>query len=368
MTATLTDTPSTAPAAPSRPKPYAHVVPADFDVEAFGVELDAVRRDITADLGPADEEYIRTLIADQQRLERIGRTLIAFGIFPPFWLAGVAALGLAKILENMEIGHNIMHGQWDWLSDPDLDGATYDWDTVAPGDQWRHSHNEVHHTWTNVLGMDRDIGYGTLRMAPEQQWRPRHLANPFAFVALASLFQWGVGVHDLEMLEEHSVSQAEHDAKVRQVKAKIRKQVTKDYVRYPLLAGPFAPIVFAGNVAANFIRNVWAFAIIFCGHFPDGTAIFTPDDIVDETRAEFSLRQILGSANIAGGPLMHLLSGNLSHQIEHHLFPDLPSNRYAEAAERVRAICDRHGVPYNERGFWAQFGSVVRKALRLTLP
>ena len=69
--------------------------------------------------------------------------------------------------------------------------------------------------------------------------------------------------------------------------------------------------------------------VIFCGHFPDGAEKFTPDVLEHETRAEWYLRQMLGAANFKAGPLLAFSSGNLCYQIEHHLFPDLPSNRYA---------------------------------------
>ena len=99
----------------------------------------------------------------------------------------------------MEIGHNVMHGQYDWMKDPGLDSKRFEWDTACPGDQWRYSHNYMHHTHTNVLGKDRDIGYGVLRMSEDQPWRPRDLGNPIYATLLMLLFQWGVAVHDLEV-------------------------------------------------------------------------------------------------------------------------------------------------------------------------
>jgi fatty acid desaturase len=77
---------------------------------------------------------------------------------------------------------------------------------------------------------------------------------------------------------------------------------------------------------------------------------------------------MLGSANLSGSRLFHILSGNLSHQIEHHLFPDIPAHRYAEIAVEVREICERYGLPYNTGPLRKQFGSVVRKIVRLALP
>src|SRR6476659_5395101 len=169
--------------------------------EAFGRELDALKERVIADLGERDTTYIRRIIKAQRALEVGGRALLFGGIVPPFWLAGTAMLGLSKILENMEIGHNVMHGQYDWTRDPTLDSHRYEWDIVCTGDDWRHSHNFEHHTFTNILGKDRDIGYAWLRVCPEQAWRPAHLAQPLVALGLAFAFEWGVGAHDLRVDE-----------------------------------------------------------------------------------------------------------------------------------------------------------------------
>jgi len=95
---------------------------------------------------------------------------------------------------------------------------------------------------------------------------------------------------------------------------------------------------------------------------------FSEEEVADETRGGWYLRQMLGSANLEGGRLFHILSGNLSHQIEHHLFPDIPAHRYAEIAVEVRDICRRYGLPYNTGPLRKQFGSVVKKIVRLALP
>jgi len=63
-----------------------------------------------------------------------------------------------------------------------------------------------------------------------------------------------------------------------------------------------------------------------------------------------------------------VMTGNLSHQIEHHLFPDLPARRYPEIAGEVREICERYGLPYNTGPLRKQLGSAARKIVRLALP
>ena len=322
------------------------------------------------DLGGRDVAHIRKAIRAMRYLEASGRMLLHFGIDPLTFVAGSAALGVSKILENMEVGHNVLHGQYDWTRDPALDSRTYEWDTSCTSDDWRHSHNYEHHTFTNVLGRDRDVGYGFLRVSEDQPWNLTHLVQPFSAIALALLFQYGIGAHDLRIPEtitgEQSV--AELRERARPFLRKTAWQLAKDYLLYPALALGNAPRVAFGNLLANLMRNVWSFAIIFCGHFPDGVQVFREEEIANEGRGGWYLRQLNGSANIEGGALFHVMSGHLSHQIEHHLFPDLPAARYPELAPRVREICAKYGQSYNTGSFGAQLGSVARRIVRNALP
>jgi linoleoyl-CoA desaturase len=341
------------------------------DVEAFGRDMDAIRQEVLDDLGQRDVDYIRDIIRKQRGLEITGRALLFAGILPPAWLAGTACLSLSKILDNMEIGHNIMHGQYDWTGDPALASENFDWDNTSPASQWKHSHNYLHHTHTNIVGKDRDVGYGILRMSEEQRWNPYYLGNPLYAFLLAALFQWGVAVHDLEVDrigKPGDMGAKERKRRALEIADKAKGQVTKDYVLFPLLAGPFAPLVLSGNLASNLARNFWSFTIIFCGHFPDGVEQFSEAETQNETRGQWYVRQLLGSANIRGSKLFHILSGNLSHQIEHHLFPDLPAHRYAEIAPKVRAACERYGLPYNTGSLSRQFGTTVKRIFKLALP
>jgi fatty acid desaturase len=340
------------------------------DVEEFGRELDKIRDEVIGSLGEADAKYIRGVIATQRRLELAGRALLFASWLPPAWVAGTAALATAKILENMEIGHNVLHGQWDWMRDPKIHSTTWEWDIASPADQWKHSHNFIHHTWTNVLGRDRDIGYSAMRVSPEQRWHPIYLAQPLYNVLLALFFEYGIAVFDVELerIPAGEKSLKEALSQLRAIAGKVRRQVIKDYVAFPLVAGPCFLPVLLGDLTANLVRNVWAHTIIFCGHFPEGAEVFTEDQLEDETRGDWYVRQLLGSCNIDGGRLLHLMSGNLSHQIEHHLFPDLPSNRYAEIAPRIRALCERFGLPYTSGSLARQTGSVWKRIVRLALP
>ncbi|APE33637.1 acyl-CoA desaturase [Nocardia mangyaensis] len=339
-------------------------------VEEFGQALDALRARIDADLGERDRDYIYKIIKTQRGLEIAGRGLMYLGFLPPFWLAGVAALGVSKILDNMEIGHNVMHGQYDWMRERGINSREFDWDTVCPADQWKHSHNYMHHTYTNIHDMDRDIGYGILRIDEGQKWNPYYLGNPVYAFLLMVLFEWGVMMHDLEADNIIKGKRKWSDLKplLKGQARKAGKQVLKDYVVFPALTGPLFVHTLAGNAAANVVRNLWTFSIIFCGHFPAGVQTFTKEETEVETRGEWYVRQMLGSANITGSRLFHIMSGNLSHQIEHHLFPDLPANRYPEMAPEVKALAEKYGLPYNTGRFSKQIGSVWAKIFALALP
>jgi NADPH-dependent stearoyl-CoA 9-desaturase len=333
-----------------------------MNFEEFGRELDELYARTKADLGQRDVQYIRRVIRWQRGFEIAGRALL-FVPTPATWALGTASLATSKIIENMEVGHNVMHGQYDFANDPKLSGATYEWDNVCPSDQWRHSHNVQHHTFTNVREVDHDLGYRMLRVEDRQPWRWWTTFQPLYAGALALFFQWGVATHDIG--PENFLHERE---KWRGIGRKAGRQLLKDYVLFPLLAGPNALAVIAGNAIANLARNVWSFSVIFCGHFPDGTVTFPADVLENESRGAWYYRQILGSANFDGGWLMHFMSGHLSHQIEHHLFPDIPAHRYPEMAREVKAICERHGVAYNTGSFAKQIWSVVKKIFRLALP
>jgi fatty acid desaturase len=228
----------------------------------------------------------------------------------------------------------------------------------------------MHHTHTNIVGKDRDIGYGILRMSEEERWHPYYLGNPLYAALLAIFFQYGVALHDLEAerLAAGETNLAEKRGMLGDIWRKVRGQTLKDYVLFPLLSGPSLPFVLAGDATANLARNLWSFTIIFCGHFPDGTQQFTEEEAENETRGEWYYRQLLGSANLTGSKLFHILAGNLSFQIEHHLFPDLPAHRYAEISTEVSEITERYRIPYNTGPLHRQFGSVVRKIGKLALP
>ena len=345
------------------------------ELDEIGREFDNLHDEIFGDLGDRDATYIRSMITLHRRLAALSRLVLIGAKYRPLWLLGTAGLSFAKILENMEIGHNVMHGQWDWMNDPNIHSSTWDWDTASPAAAWKHSHNYVHHTFTNIIGKDKDVGYEILRIDARQPWKPSYLFQPIYNILLASFFEWGVAIHDLDFPKIHTGEKSKNQVwdELKAIGRKARRQIMKDYVAYPALSAPLfgkdgVRKAFWANFTANIVRNLWSNAIIFCGHFPDQTYMFTEDEVKDESRGAWYVRQMIGAANIDGGPFFHVLSGNLSYQVEHHLYPDMPSSRYREIAPRVKEICERYGLPYNTGPFRKQWGTVQRSILRLAFP
>ena len=345
---------------------YAHLTESELD--AFAAALDDIRRDVEVSRGSSDRAYVRRTIAFQRALEVASRLVIACTRRRPGWWLGTIGLAAAKSIENMELAHNIGHGQWDWMNDPEIHSTTWEWDMAGLSSQWRYSHNYRHHVNTNVVGVDDDLGYGVLRVTRDQKWKPENLAQPLRSLLLAITFEWGIALHDLYSEQERADSDLPKSVASRALLRKIGRQTGKDYVLYPALSLRRWRRTLGANITANVLRNVWAYVVISCGHFADGAEKFEPETLENETKPEWYLRQMLGSANFDAGPVMAFMSGNLCYQIEHHLFPDLPSNRYAEIAVRVRQLCATYDLPYTTGHLVRQYLMTVRTVFTLAVP
>ncbi|MFC9787737.1 fatty acid desaturase family protein [Rhodococcus sp. NPDC127528] len=349
-------------------KEFSHL--SQSDIDTLGRELDEIRRDVEESLGARDARYVRGVIRLQRALEFGGRLTLFGSKYRPAWLAGTAMLALSKCIENMELGHNVVHGQWDWMNDPEIHSTTWEWDMTGPSAQWKRAHNYSHHTYTNIVGMDQDVQFGIIRMTRDVPWRPINLLQPVANLVLAAGFEWGIALHDWKITQDAARERGDDQlAEVnRDFARKIARQVIKDYVLFPALTGPAWRSTLTANATANLARNLWAYTVIFCGHFPDGAEKFTVEQYRNETKPEWYLRQMLGSANFRAGRVMGFMSGNLSYQIEHHLFPDLPSNRLREVSARVRRLCDEYDLPYTTGSLGKQYMLALRTIHKLSLP
>ena len=344
--------------------------------QQLAAELTELAQQERTTLGVADANYLLKLVQWQRIFAITGRVLM-LGCFWSAWflLPAVLLLALAKIIDNMEIGHNVLHGQYDFLQHRYLNSKHFEWDIACDAKSWQRTHNFEHHTFTNIIGKDRDFGYGLLRLSNDFRWRLRNLWQVITYFMLSTLFQWGVSYHELAAQRVFfGKKKADRHTQVSDLELKRAffskgfKQLAKDYVFFPLLCWPVFGWVLLGNFLANLIRNWWTATVIFCGHFTEQVYTFKEEDCHNESRGQWFYRQMLGSSNFTGPRWLHILTGHLSCQIEHHLFPDLPAWRYPALAEKVQQIAKRHGIPYNTGSFAGQYLTVLRRILRYSLP
>jgi NADPH-dependent stearoyl-CoA 9-desaturase len=345
---------------------YAHL--GEADLEALAADLDKIRCDIEGSRGAKDRAYITRAIAFQRYLEVAARLTIATTRGKLGWVVGTAALAAAKSIENMELGHNISHGQWDWMNDPEIHSNSWEWDNAALASQWKYSHNYRHHVFSNIVDVDDDLGFGILRVTRDQKWRPVALLQPLFAVLLGMAFEWGIALYGVISVQREQTTDAGRAAQKSALLRKMARQAGKDYVLFPALSRRRWRRTLGANIMANGFRNAWAYIVIVCGHFVDGAEKFHPSVLDGETKPEWYLRQMLGTANFRAGRVLGFMTGNLCYQIEHHLFPDLPHNRYPEIAERVRALCVTYDLPYTTGPLLRQYLLTVRTICKLALP
>ena len=356
---------------------------AKAQTEALANELNTLYQGVMDSLGSDDARYIQRVYGTVVYSEVISRALLAFAgqlssklSKLSVWLLGTSLLSFSKILNNMELGHNVMHGQYDWMQHPHLNSQKFDWDIVCPAPLWQHSHNYLHHTFTNIVGRDHDVGYHLIRVTDEQPWTPSDRYNLFKTMILALGFEWAVAFHDIQISVDVYADTPQltdiMQPKARALFGKIARQMGKDYIAFPALAGltlgrSSAMTTLSGNITANIARNLWTWAVIFCGHFTEQAHIYTQLD-ANESKGDWYVRQILGSSNIRGNKWFHILTGNLSHQIEHHIFPDMPARHYAKITPTVQAICAKYDLAYNTGQFSKQFMQVLGRIRHFSKP
>lgn len=349
---------------------------AQIDFQQLEQDFNQLRAKTVAQVGDKDAAYIRRIIIIQRIAELASRILMILCFFNLwFLLAGMLLLAFAKILENMEIGHNVLHGQYDWMNDPNINSKTYEWDIASDAGSWKRIHNHEHHTYTNIIGKDRDFGYGLLRMSDDLPWRKKNMWQFITYFNLSLMFEWGVAYHELAAervfmgkKKKNRTSTLSDTELKKMFFSKAGRQIFKDYLFFPLLAGPMFFFVLAANIGANLLRNLWTATIIFCGHFTENVHTFTEKECENESKGQWYYRQMLGSSNLSGHRWFHIMTGHLSCQIEHHLFPDIPAHRYYDIAPEVAAIAKKHGIPYNTGSFFKQYGGVLKRIWTYSWP
>ena len=353
-------------------------------LQMFVDEIEALRKETEKKIGILDAAYIKRVVGTYTALYWASRALIIGGAWftdPVSVVIGVFGLAVSLVIENMESGHNVMHGQYDFMNDPKINSRDYEWNIVVPSSHWKNSHNIEHHNNTNVVHRDYDFGFGHFRLSSYTKWLPVHRAQLFTFIWLAVSFQHSIGLHDARTFEYLSPPGCRPEmvqprpgwnvffAKMREYIGKASRHVVRDYVFFPLLAGPYFLTVIIANLAARGLSNIWACLVIFCGHFSEKSYVFEPKyGGPDEYIGHYYLRQIAATCNLKGNSMFHLMTGHLSYHIEHHIFPDIPAHRYPEIGERLKEICARYDVPYLEEHMLPQLQGVMKRLIKYSSP
>lgn len=341
---------------------------------SFGRAIDGIRREVESKIGGEDLRRVRRLRWFSRSCEVVGRAAIHFSFEPLLFAFGVTTLWLHKQLEATEIGHTALHGAYDKLEGVGrFHSKRFRWEVPIDEESWRYGHNVRHHGGTNVAGHDADIHFGPVRLTRETPYHPRHRFQlAYALLGLFPNFAFGMNLHftgladayegngranGMDFLPDRSwktLAKAHYRA--------LRKFVpyyAYEYALWPLLAGPFFWKVMLGNFLSEVMRDVYSAATIFCGHVGDETHSY-PEGTKSKSRGRWYAMQAAATNNFRVGPLRSVLCGGLDMQIEHHLFPKLPPQRYREIAPQVEAACAAHGVPYRAESW----GRTLYRALR----
>ena len=290
----------------------------------------------------------------------------------PAWALGATLLGLHKILENMEIGHNVMHGQWDWMNDPEIHSSNWEWDTAQPAEQWKHSHNYIHHQFTNVLGHDNDIGYGILRMAREQRGTRYYLGPAGLQRAAGVALPVGRGPARPRPRADpqgREGPQGDEAAAAPDRRRKGRNQILKDYVVYPALSGR----QWKSTMTGQRHRQPGPQPVVLHDHLlrplprrrdalhRGGARGRDPAGVVPAPDA--GLGQLRGRP--APAHPQRAASATRSSTTSSRTCRATATRR---SRSRCGALCDKYDMPYTTGPLYRQYGQALRTIMKLSLP
>ncbi|MCU1276945.1 MAG: putative LINOLEOYL-CoA [bacterium] len=345
----------------------------------FGKAIDEIRHRAEASVGADDVAHIRRMRRASTAFEVVGRTLIHVSPEPLSFLTGVLALFVHKQLETTEIGHTVLHGAYDGLPGAEAFASRrFRWRTAVDEESWRVAHNVRHHQYTNIGGRDPDIHFGPVRLTTLTPHTRFHYVQVPWLLWEASVFLFGINVHvtgvidavlgngrpeKLDFLADRSAASMRRA--FHRMLRKLVPHLAREYVLFPALAGPLFAKVLLGNWLSATMCNLYSAATIYCGHvgveqFPDGARA--------HGRGEWYGMQVESSRNFDVPLPLSILCGALDRQIEHHLFPQLPTNRLREISAELRAVCEQHGVQYRSDTWPRTLRDVLRHLWRLSFP
>ncbi|WP_346034966.1 acyl-CoA desaturase [Brevibacterium picturae] len=224
-------------------------------------------------------------------------------------------------------------------------GLSYGW--------WLKKHNALHHANPNKAGVDGDIAPGALIFDPDdaqgltgmRKWFASH--QGWFFFPLLTLAGLQLHVNSVKaiLVGQSSIK---------------RRWIEGIFIGIRIIGFPLIAIWAAGPLIGSvfFIVQVMVFGLHMGGSFAPnhkGQPI-VPKDV----KIDFLRRQTLMSRNISGGRPMGFLMGGLNYQIEHHLFPSMPSVNLHKVQPMVREYCAQKDIKYTETTLFESFGIIVR--------
>lgn len=324
-------------------------------------------------------------IAHLRRTELYGRVALAVGLATA-WVPNplsMAALALHRSTRWL-VMHHVGHRGYDrvpgiperYTSRVFATGwrRFVDWPDWMIPDAWKYEHNVLHHTntgelkdpdlvernvhWLRGLDVPRAVKVAAVGLLAVT-WRPFYYAPNTVHTWLSR----GQGLAFTE----------QEDAKPARYRRTLWLRCYAPYallnfVGLPALFAPLGPLACAGalvnSLGAEALSNLHTFLVVGPNHTGDDLYRF---ESPARSKAEAAVRQVLGSANYAtGSELVDYGQLWLNYQIEHHLFPDLPMLRYREVQPKVKALCEKHGIPYVQESLWRRVRKLVSVAVGKT--
>jgi linoleoyl-CoA desaturase len=352
-------------------------------LKKFGEAIDVIRKRVEAQVGKEDVARLKKLDRFSRSMEVLGRVLLHVSFEPISFLAGVTALWLHKQLQATEIGHTALHGAYDGLEGAaDYQQENFEWDLPIDEESWRAGHNIKHHQYTNVAGRDPDIHFGHVRLTEHTPWAKHHRWQLWAtLLVIFPNFGWMMNGHfsglidiyfgngqkkdDLDFMPDRS-----RKSVIEAHKRAFRKYLpyyAKNYLLFPLLAGPGFLKVLFGNWLAETMRDIYSAATIYCGHVGDDVKSY-PEGTKARGRGAWYAMQVEATHNFEVPRPISILCGGLDRQIEHHLFPKLPPERLRQIAPEIRKVCEAHSVKYQSASWPATLKKALKRVAKLQRP
>jgi len=351
-------------------------------LESFGQAIDQIGKQAYDQVGQEDLDHIRGIRRWSRRFEISGRGLIMLAPEPLSYLAGVVALWLHKQLEAIEIGHTALHGAFNRIEGAgEFASAGFRWRIPIEEDAWRRGHNVRHHGHTNVAGKDPDIYWGIVRLTPETPHRLiNYLQVPGSLLLIWPNLTFLMNAHFTGLLDLYLGNGRDnrHDFRKdrswssilgahRQALRKYIPYYAREYLLFPALAGPWFAKVALGNWLSETLRDLYTAATIYCGHVGPETTSYDEGEQPTSRGLRYEM-QVRATNNFEVPWPLSILCGGLDRQIEHHLYPTLPTTRLRQIAPAVQATCEHHGVQYRNaswpRTLWGAFKQLARLSVK----